>query len=64
MPALTSREAECIRFAADGKSDAAIGATLGISTATAHFHMESVKKKLGVRSRIQAVALLVLKGEI
>jgi LuxR family quorum sensing-dependent transcriptional regulator len=64
IPALTEREAACIRWAAQGKSDAAIGALLGISRATAHFHIESVKKKLGVKSRIQAVATLVLLGEI
>jgi LuxR family quorum sensing-dependent transcriptional regulator len=64
VPALTDREAACIRWAADGKSDAAIGELMGISRATAHFHVESVKKKLGVKSRIQAVAILVLMGEI
>jgi DNA-binding CsgD family transcriptional regulator len=64
VPALTDREAACIRWAADGKSDAAIGELMGISRATAHFHIESVKKKLGVKSRIQAVAILVLMGEI
>ncbi len=64
LPPLTDREAACIRWAAEGKSDTAIGDAMGISRATAHFHIESVKKKLGVKSRIQAVAVLVLRGEI
>jgi len=45
-----------------GKTDWAIGELLGISKATAHFHIEQAKRKLGVGSRTQAVALLLLHG--
>ncbi len=61
---LTPRETECLQWVADGRSDAEIGRRLGVSTATAHFHIESAKRKLGVRSRIEAVALLILRGEM
>jgi len=61
---LTPREAECMRWVAAGKTDAEIGIILGIATATAHYHVEQVKKKAGTRSRSEAVALLVLAGNI
>ena len=63
-PPLTEREIECMKWAAVGKSDWQIGALLGITGATVHFHIEAAKKKLGVRSRVQAVAILVLHGLI
>jgi DNA-binding CsgD family transcriptional regulator len=59
---LTSREAECMHWVAAGKTDLEIGIILGIATATAHFHIEQVKKKVGTRSRSEAIALLVLLG--
>ncbi|MDF2114155.1 autoinducer binding domain-containing protein [Roseiarcaceae bacterium H3SJ34-1] len=61
---LTPREADCMRWVAAGKTDAEIGLILGIATATAHFHVERVKKKYGTRSRSEAVAFLVLAGII
>jgi len=63
-PPLTPREIECMRWAAGGKSDWQIGELLGITGATVHFHVEQAKKKLHVRSRVQAVAILVLHGLI
>lgn len=63
-PPLTAREIECMKWAAAGKSDWQIGALLGVTGATAHFHIEQAKKKLGVRSRVQAVAILTLTGYI
>lgn len=53
--ALSPREAECLRWAAAGKTDNEIGAILAISPRTARFHIENAKKKLGVSTRIQAV---------
>jgi len=55
-PALSPREAECLRWAAAGKTDAEIGVILSISARTTRFHIENAKKKLGVATRIQAVA--------
>jgi DNA-binding CsgD family transcriptional regulator len=53
---LSPRETECLRLSARGKTDIEIGRTLGISPRTARFHIENVKKKLGVATRVQAVA--------
>ena len=63
-PPLTPREIECMKWVATGKSDWQIGALVGITGATVHFHVEQTKKKLGVRSRVQAVAILILHGLI
>jgi LuxR family quorum sensing-dependent transcriptional regulator len=59
---LTQRELDCMRWVAAGKTDAEIGIILGIATATAHYHVEHVKKKFHTGSRSEAVALLVLAG--
>jgi DNA-binding CsgD family transcriptional regulator len=54
--ALSAREAQCLRQVAIGLPDAEIGALLGISPRTVRFHVDSAKAKLGVSTRIQAVA--------
>jgi DNA-binding CsgD family transcriptional regulator len=59
---LSPRELECLKWVLDGKSDTDIGKILGISHTTAHFHIERVKKKLGVRTRTQAAAMIVTLG--
>jgi DNA-binding CsgD family transcriptional regulator len=59
---LTRREAECLRWVLKGKSDTDIGEILGISHTTAHFHIERAKKKLGVKTRTQAAAIVVSLG--
>jgi len=56
LGALSPRETECLSWAAAGKTDNEIGAILTISPRTARFHIENAKKKLGVSTRIQAVA--------
>ena len=61
---LSPREKECMHWVAAGKTDAEIGIILGIAAATAHYHVERVKKKLETRSRSEAVGLLVLAGAI
>lgn len=61
---LTPREIECLQWAAVGKTDWEIGQLLGITAATAHYHIERAKTKLDVTSRVQAVALAVLRGLI
>lgn len=53
---LSPRELECLRWAAGGKTDVEIGRILAISPRTARFHIENAKKKLGVATRVQAVA--------
>lgn len=54
--ALSPRELECLKWAAAGKTDSEIGMILSISARTTRFHIENAKKKLGVATRIQAVA--------
>lgn len=53
---LSPREVECLSWAAAGKTDAEIGRILSISPRTTRFHIENAKKKLGVATRVQAVA--------
>ncbi|KUM26962.1 transcriptional regulator [Mesorhizobium loti] len=55
---LTPREYECLEWAAQGKSAPDIACILGISRRTAAFHLENARKKLGLRTRMQAVAQL------
>ncbi|RWA58316.1 MAG: LuxR family transcriptional regulator [Mesorhizobium sp.] len=55
---LTSREYQCLQWAALGKSAWDIACILGIKPRTAAFHLDNAKKKLGVRTKNQAVALL------
>jgi len=53
---LTSREAECLRWVGEGKTDLEVGKILAISPRTVRFHISNAKVKLGVATRIQAVA--------
>jgi LuxR family transcriptional regulator, quorum-sensing system regulator BjaR1 len=59
---LTPRELECLSWVLKGKSDTDIGKILDISHTTVHFHIERVKKKLGVKTRTQAAAMVVSMG--
>lgn len=61
---LSAREIECLQWAAVGKSDGDIATLIGIKPATAHFHIEQAKKRLGVKTRVEAVAVGVLHGII
>ncbi|RUU25538.1 LuxR family transcriptional regulator [Mesorhizobium sp. M6A.T.Ce.TU.016.01.1.1] len=59
---LTSREYECLRWAARGNSAWVTGRILGIKPRTIAFHLDNAKKKLGVRTQNQAIALLGSEG--
>jgi DNA-binding CsgD family transcriptional regulator len=59
---LTPREIECLRWVLKGKSDTDIAKILCISHTTVHFHIERVKRKLGVKTRTQAAAMIVTLG--
>jgi DNA-binding CsgD family transcriptional regulator len=54
LGSLTAREAEVLRWVAAGKSDAQIGAILGISPRTAQKHLQRLYEKLGVANRTAA----------
>jgi DNA-binding CsgD family transcriptional regulator len=53
---LTPREAQVLDAIADGLTNKAIARRLGISLHTVKFHLESVFRKLEVRTRTEAVA--------
>lgn len=52
---LTSRERECLRWAADGKTAWEIGQILGIAERTAVFHVNNIVQKLGAANKTQAI---------
>lgn len=60
--ALSSRQIECLYWVRQGKSATDIGDILGISTYTVHDHIARACAKLGVRTRVQAVAEAALRG--
>src|SRR5207302_6446753 len=53
---LTLREREVLGWLARGKSNAEIGAILGISSATVSKHLEHIYPKLGVENRTAAAS--------
>ena len=56
---LTSRERDSLALVADGKTDWEISVILGVSEATARFHVDNGRRKLGAVTRAQAVARMV-----
>lgn len=59
---LTLRECDCLRWAADGKTDWEIAQILRISESTVHFHIENAKRKCGAQSRIQVIVRAMQLG--
>jgi DNA-binding CsgD family transcriptional regulator len=56
---LSARQAECLRWVAQGKTDPEIGIILGVSPRTVRFHLDKAKDKLKVMTRVQAVTKAV-----
>ena len=61
-PSLSSREADCLSFVADGKTDIEIADLLCITTPTVAFHISNARRKLGAKTRAQAVARYVVSA--
>ena len=54
---LTQREAQCLRYSAQGHTAKEIAGLIGRSVPTATLHLKSAAEKLGARNRAHAVAL-------
>lgn len=61
---LTNREMEVLSWIASGKSDWQIGQILKISQKTVNYHVENVKRKYGVATRVQAVVEAMRQGTL
>lgn len=60
--ALTARELECLKWAAEGKTSWDIAHLLAITERTVIFHLRNACTKLGVATRQQAVAKAMVFG--
>jgi LuxR family quorum sensing-dependent transcriptional regulator len=61
---LTPREVECLKWAADGKTEWEISAILNVSEHTADKHLANAHRKLGAANRAQAIANAIRWGVI
>lgn len=59
---LSPREIEILSWITEGKSDWQIGQILSISEKTVNYHIENVKRKFGVATRVQAVVGAMRQG--
>lgn len=58
-PRLSVREVEVLRLARTGLSDEEMAARLGIAVRTVRFHFENARRKLGARTRAEALVTAV-----
>jgi LuxR family transcriptional activator of bioluminescence operon len=61
---LSPRERECLILSARGLTTEDIGYKLGICTRTVQFHFDSIRSKLAVANRQEAVARAIHEGQI
>jgi DNA-binding NarL/FixJ family response regulator len=62
VESLTPRETQVLELVADGLSNKAIAAALGVSDETVKFHLGSILGKLGASNRTDAVRLALKRG--
>jgi DNA-binding NarL/FixJ family response regulator len=62
VEALTPRERQVLELVADGLSNKAIAARLGVSDETVKFHLTAIFGKLGASNRTDAVRLALRRG--
>lgn len=61
---LSARERDCVILMALGKTDWEIARMLSLSAHTVHSYVERIKRRFGVRTRIQAVIAALEHGQI
>lgn len=61
-PLLTGRELQVLELVRDGLSNTRVGERLGLSAMTAKNHIQNIRRKLGVKTRGQAVAEAIRLG--
>lgn len=61
---LSTREIECLRWTADGKTTEQIAHLTSISPATVNFHLKNTIRKLGAANRHHAAIIAVRRGVI
>ena len=59
---LTPREIEVLTLLAQGNAYARIAYALSMSEDTAKFHIRKARRKLGAKTRAQAVAIALIRG--
>lgn len=62
LSTLTARERQVLGLIAEGKSQKQIATALGISVKTVGAHVQNVLSKLGLHSRVEAVAMVMRAG--
>jgi DNA-binding CsgD family transcriptional regulator len=58
----SARQLECLALASRGLNATEIGRRLGISPRTVEHHLAKLCDRLGVRTRVQALAIAVRRG--
>jgi DNA-binding NarL/FixJ family response regulator len=61
---LTPRETEILSLMAEGRSAESIASELGVSPNTLRTHVQNVLTKLGVHSKVEALALAIRYGKV
>lgn len=61
---ISQRQLDCLRWAQAGKSSADIGVILRISQRTVESHLVQICRRLGVRTRVQAICVAIELGLI
>lgn len=59
---LSAREAQCVRWAAAGKTNAEIGTILTLSVSTVRFHLRNAAEKLGATTRARMIQIATGHG--
>lgn len=64
LSALTDRERQVLALIAEGRSQKQIASELSISVKTVGTHVQNLLSKLGLHTRVEAVALAVRAGDV